>query len=138
MGLATNGRATGLKRKQTLRLLSVLAAALFLASPMHVSKAQEPRPATGNLKLQGQLSLQPIDRSRIVFTVTPDATTTLKPGAPLTQTIHVRRQGRCLMMDCQLTGTGGESYSNSGGSTSPTFHIFKDGKEIAAGKFEYG
>ena len=72
------------------------------------------------------------------ITVTQDKPAVLKVGAPLKQTINVKRQGSILVMDYHLTGIGGREYVNSNLTERAHFTIHKQDKEIASGQFEYG
>ena len=76
---------------------------------------------------------------RHLASVTSDETATLKIGAPLKQTLSVRRQGRVLVLEnYELVGVGGEKYTKSTRGKAPTFAIYKGDKEIASGQFEFG
>ena len=71
-------------------------------------------------------------------TITNDKPVILKLGAPLTQTVKVKRQGSVLLLNYELLGSGGETYTSSDRSKPPTFTIYKGDKEITSGKFEFG
>jgi len=71
-------------------------------------------------------------------TITNDKPAVLKRGAPLTQTVNVKRQGNALLLNYKLLGGGGETYTSSSRSKPPTFTIYKGDKEIASDKFEFG
>ena len=71
-------------------------------------------------------------------TIAEDKPAVLKLGAPLTQTVKVQRQGSVLVLNYELLGGGGEKYTSSDRSKSPTFTIYKGDKEIASDKFEFG
>ena len=76
------------------------------------------------------------DKERIeVFGDTPAV---LIVGAPLKQTIDVKRQGRFLLLNYKLTGQGGESYRDLSRREKPAFTVYKGDKVIASGNFEYG
>jgi hypothetical protein len=62
----------------------------------------------------------------------------LKGGAPLVPTIKVQREGRILVMNYELRGAGGETYTGGDRSKPPTFAVYKNQKKIASGKFEFG
>jgi len=70
--------------------------------------------------------------------VAEDKPAVLKVGAPLEQTVKVKRQGRILMLDYELVGAGGEKYTSPDRSKPPTFTVYKGDKEIASDKFEFG
>ena len=67
-----------------------------------------------------------------------DKPAVLKAGAPLKQILKAERQGRALELDYKLLGIGGEKYVNSDSNKPPTFTVYKGGKRIASGEFEYG
>ncbi|MBC8470313.1 MAG: hypothetical protein H8D56_12650 [Planctomycetes bacterium] len=71
-------------------------------------------------------------------TIAEDRPAVLKLGAPLTQTVKVKRRGSALILNYELLGGGGEIYTSSDRSKPPTFTIYKGDKEIASGKFEFG
>ena len=64
----------------------------------------------------------------------------LAVGGPLTNSVTVSRHGRDLRLDYQLLGAGGAAYQlvNRDYSRPPEFAVFKDGKKIASGTFEFG
>lgn len=61
-------------------------------------------------------------------------------GGPLTNSVAITRHGQDLRMDYRLVGAGGQAYqlANSDRSHPPQFAIFKGGKKIASGNFEFG
>ena len=67
-----------------------------------------------------------------------DKPAVLKYGAPLKQTVKIKRQGNVLLLNYELLGCGGETYTSSNRSKPPTFTIYKGDKEIASDKFEFG
>ena len=71
-------------------------------------------------------------------TVAPDKTAVLKVGAPLKQTIKVRRKGKILVMSYELLGVGGEHYASRNRTKPPIFAVYKGDKKIHSGKFEFG
>ena len=62
----------------------------------------------------------------------------LKAGAPLKQTLEVKRQGRTLALDYKLLGIGGEGYTHEDRSNPPGFTVYKGDQEIASGQLAYG
>jgi len=72
------------------------------------------------------------------LTITNNKPSVLKRGAPLTQTVKVKRQGSVLVLNYELIGGGGETYTRSDRSKPPTFTIYKGDKEIASDKFQFG
>ena len=62
----------------------------------------------------------------------------LKSGTSLTPTVEVVRRGRLLVMDCELRNGAGGEYPHADRSNPPQFTIYKDGREIGSGSFEYG
>lgn len=77
-------------------------------------------------------------KNNITVSVTKDETSIFKVGAPLKNTIEVKRQGRVLELTYKLIGMAGEDYSVPTRDNPPGFTVFKSDKEIASGKFEYG
>lgn len=77
-------------------------------------------------------------KNNITVSVTKDETAILKIGAPLKNTIEVKRQGRVLELKYKLLGMAGEDYSVPTRENPPGFTVFKSDKKIASGKFEYG
>jgi len=71
-------------------------------------------------------------------TVAEDKPAVLEVGAPLKQTVEVRRQGSLLLLNYKLLGAGGEAYTSDNRSDPPGFSVYKGDKKIASGKFEYG
>jgi len=72
------------------------------------------------------------------ITIAADKPAVLKYGAPLKQTVKVLKQGSVLVLNYELLGGGGETYTGSNRSKPPTFTIYKGNKEIASDKFEFG
>lgn len=72
------------------------------------------------------------------ITVAEDKPAVFKVGAPLKQTIQVQRKGRILALSYELLGVGGEKYTSRNRSKPPTFAVYKGGKKIDSGKFEFG
>jgi hypothetical protein len=71
-------------------------------------------------------------------TVAEDKPAVLNVGAPLKQGVRVERWGRFLVLNYELLGVGGEKYTQADRNKPPTFTVYKAGKEIASGKFEFG
>ncbi len=67
-----------------------------------------------------------------------DKPAVLKYGAPLKQTVKIKRQGSVLVLNYELLGVGGELYTSSSRSKPPIFTIYKGDKEIASDKFKFG
>ncbi len=65
---------------------------------------------------------------------------TLALGGPLTNRVAAGRRGRDLNLNYELVGANGEAYQLTAQDRSkpPEFVIFKGGKQIASGKFEFG
>ena len=92
------------------------------------------------VRLQGGYScriMTPISDANWV-TIAEDKPAVLKVGAPLKQTVEVRRQGSLLLLNYKLLGAGGEAYTSDNRSDPPGFSVYKGDKKIASGKFEYG
>lgn len=92
------------------------------------------------VRLQGGYSCgitTPISDANWV-TVGQDKPAVLKVGAPLKQTVELKRQGSLLVLNYKLLGAAGEKYTQADRNKPPTFTVYKAGKEIASGKFEFG
>jgi len=72
------------------------------------------------------------------ITVAENTPAVLKVGAPLKQTLQVKRQGKCLTLDYKLLGIGGEGYTHEDRSNPPGFTVYKGDQEIASGQLAYG
>ena len=61
-------------------------------------------------------------------------------GGPLTNSVAVTRHGQDLRLDYRLIGAGGQTYQMESVNRSqpPQFAVFKGGKQIASGSFEFG
>ncbi len=61
-------------------------------------------------------------------------------GGPLTNSVSVGTRDRQLSMSYQLVGGGGETYQLTAVDRSrpPKFRVYKDGKVIHSGQFEFG
>ena len=64
----------------------------------------------------------------------------LHAGGPLTNSVTASRQGQDLRLDYRLVGAGGEAYqlAKQDHSKPPEFAVYKGGKKIASGTFEFG
>lgn len=90
--------------------------------------------------LQGGYScgiMMPISDANWV-TVAKDKPAVLKVGAPLRQIVKVERRGSVLQLSYELSGVGGEKYTSDRRGEPPRFTVYKAGKEIVSGKFQYG
>jgi hypothetical protein len=72
------------------------------------------------------------------ITIDENKPAVLKVGAPLKQTLEVKRQGRTLALDSKLLGIGGEGYAKANRSNPPSFTVYKGDQEIASGQLAYG
>lgn len=72
------------------------------------------------------------------ITIAENKPEVLKLGAPLKQTLEVKRQGKTLVLDYKLLGIGGESYARANRSDPPSFTVYKGDTKIASGQFAYG
>ena len=65
------------------------------------------------------------------------ASATLKLGAPLRQTVKIERWGAALVLNYQLLGRGGESYTvtRRQASKPPAFVIYRGERKVASGTF---
>ncbi|HXR04222.1 MAG TPA: hypothetical protein VN836_05895 [Verrucomicrobiae bacterium] len=64
----------------------------------------------------------------------------LSVGGPLTNSVTATRHGPDLRLDYRLVGAGGKIYqlANQNRSQPPEFAIYKGGRKITSGKFEFG
>lgn len=67
-----------------------------------------------------------------------DTPAALKVGGPLQQEIKAACRGHTLVLRHALLGIGGEKYRPAARDKPPRFTIFRDGKTVASGQFEYG
>jgi hypothetical protein len=72
------------------------------------------------------------------ITIAENKPAVLEVGAPLKQTIKVKRRGKALVLDYKLLGIGGESYTNEIHNKPPSFIVYKGDDEIISGRFQYG
>jgi len=72
------------------------------------------------------------------ITIDENKPAVLKVGAPLKQTLEVKRQGKVLVLDYKLLGIGGEAYTHEDRSNPPSFTVYKGDQEIASGQLAYG
>ena len=74
------------------------------------------------------------------LTVEPNTPAILKVGAPLRQVIQADRQGPVMALTYKLIGQGGEQYSinRTPNGPPPSFAVYKGGRKVASGNFEYG
>jgi len=68
------------------------------------------------------------------------ASTNIVLGGPLTNSVILTRQGRKLDMNYRLVGADGGSYrlAQQDRSNPPEFVVYRDGKKVQSGKFEFG
>ena len=68
------------------------------------------------------------------------ASTNIVLGGPLTNSVILTRQGRKLSMNYQLVGADGGSYrlAQQDRSRPPEFVVYRGGKKVQSGKFEFG
>jgi hypothetical protein len=64
----------------------------------------------------------------------------LAAGGPLTNSVGVQRQGRSLSLNYQLLGADGAPYQlmSQNRTDPPRFVVYKKGKQIHSGRFEFG
>jgi hypothetical protein len=93
-----------------------------------------------DFRLDGDYTCQTyyLPRDALNFTITEGQTTTLKVGAPLTQSITAARKGNRLALSYKLTGIGGEPYTESGERHAPTFAVYSGDNKVGSGTFAYG
>jgi hypothetical protein len=72
-----------------------------------------------------------------VLTIEPGGLVTLTLGVPLRQTVRIERWGRSLVLNYQLLGRGGESYTftQRHGATPPAFAIYQGERQVSSGAF---
>ena len=71
------------------------------------------------------------------LTIEPGGLVTLKLGVPLRQTVKIERWGRFLVLNYQLFGRGGESYTftRRQGAKPPVFTIYQGERRVGSGNF---
>ncbi len=91
-----------------------------------------------DVRLKGGYARRGIsDRNRV--TISEEKMAVLRVGAPLKQTVSVRRRGRMLELSYGLYGVGGATYTAvRNANKRPTFTIYKGDRKIATGEFEFG
>jgi hypothetical protein len=72
-----------------------------------------------------------------VLRIEPGGLVTLTLGVPLRQTVRIERWGRSLVLNYQLLGRGGESYTftQRHGATPPAFAIYQGERQVSSGAF---
>ena len=70
--------------------------------------------------------------------VATDESPVLKVGAPLEPQVRIARRGRVLALDYDLVDAQGRLYRGGSDSGPPTFTVYKNGRAIGNGSFEYG
>lgn len=73
-----------------------------------------------------------------LFSVGPDRPAALSGGGPLTNVVSAGQRGQIVEFNYSLVGALGEKYRLTGGRQNPTFTVYRDGKQIHSGKFEFG
>ncbi len=92
-----------------------------------------------DVRLKGGYTRRTIGASQSRVTISEGETAVLKVGAPLKQTVSVRRRGRMLELSYGLHGVGGATYTAvTNANKRPAFAIYKGEREIATGEFEFG
>jgi hypothetical protein len=71
------------------------------------------------------------------FELQPGKPHRLALGAPLRPVVQVKRRGSRLMLDYVLVDGAGREYAGRG-SNPARFTIFRDGRQVGTGRFEYG
>ncbi len=61
-----------------------------------------------------------------------------RDGCPLTNSLTASWQGRTVLLDYQLAGADGQYYHFVDRSHPPRFTIYKNGRLLHTGKFEFG
>jgi len=75
-----------------------------------------------------------------VLTIAPGGLVTLKLGIPLRQAVKIERWGRSLVLNYQLLGCGGESYTftRRQGANPPVFTVHQGERQAGSGRFAAG
>jgi hypothetical protein len=122
---------------------------LVLSDPLGATTEIKPRGDRVSLPV-GSYQVEEIElaggfRSRTLFSsddrieVAADRMSVFEVGLPLTSQVQVRRLGRLLSLDYRLVDGKGRRYVHrSAGAAPPTFTVFKNGRAIGSGTFEYG
>jgi len=72
------------------------------------------------------------------ITIAENKPAVLEVGAPLKQTLKVKRRGKALVLDYKLLGIGGEAYTKNERNKPPRLVVYNGDEEINSGRFEYG
>lgn len=70
--------------------------------------------------------------------VTAQSAAVLVDGGPLTNRVVVNREGHDLRFDYRLVGANEQAYRLVGPVRQPEWTVFRGGKRIASGRFEFG
>lgn len=91
------------------------------------------------VKLQGDEHWQTVATTkRPTFTLSRDAPHELEGCNPLKPNVEVARRGRVLHLDYDVLNTRDGDTRNESRKNPPQFTVYKSGKEIGSGTFEYG
>jgi hypothetical protein len=72
------------------------------------------------------------------ITVTEKSAAMMADGGPLTNMVIVNREGQDLRFDYRLVGANEQPYKLVGPMRQPEWSVFRGGKRIASGRFEFG
>ena len=73
-----------------------------------------------------------------LITIAENKPAILKVGAPLKQTLEVKRRGKAFVVEYNLHGIGDEAYTKSDRDKPPRLVVYNGDEEINSGRFEYG
>jgi len=88
-----------------------------------------------------QATIAPVDAFRTkAFTVSRDSAASLSIGGPLTNSVQITRVGQDLRLNYRLLCGDGREYqlANLNRAKPPKFTVYKGGRAIATGDFEFG
>lgn len=112
-----------------------------LENPDKTVKLPEGQYLLQDVRLKGGYARRTVASGRNRVTISEDTTASLTVGAPLKQTVSVRRQGSILQLSYGLSGVDGNTYASTivgSRNRPPTFTIYKGDRKIATGEFEFG
>lgn len=72
------------------------------------------------------------------FVLTPGEPCRIKIGGPLVPKVTVKRRGKLLELNYELTDAGSRPYTDQQPMAPPWFTVYQDGRELGSGTFEYG
>jgi hypothetical protein len=93
----------------------------------------------GGVEARCKVGGEPVTKT-IAVVVDGKAPAVLDIGGPLTNSVAITPHGQDLLLDYSLVGAGGTLYQlmNQNQSKPPEFAVYRGGKPIASGRFEFG